>query len=294
MALSLSRRRSWLQSLVTVFRDARVHVRRVARIFVILSICMCAHATRANASPDERALPAAFDGGAQEPEVITPSRDQMVAIERWVRDYTAWKAWFAKWHNRIEPGLFGTRPRRPRPEPPSALVAACPAPLNADGVLLDACRLLEEWRNQDVASEIIKEQVTATRTQKEVEDRSVWWRHVHLDALWPMTQGTSGVFGVLGLHSTIDLTGRMEIFLAPGAILMRVPTPAGPQWKPATDWGLSCRLADFTLPGARRPATLHINIAKVWLLGEREDLPGVERDMYIAGFSLTFRKVVRH
>ena len=96
----------------------------------------------------------------------------------------------------------------------------------------------------------------------------------------------------LGLHSTIDLTGRVELFLAPGAILMRVPGPSGPEWKPATDWGLSYRVTDFTMPGARRPVTLHLNMARVWLFGQREDVP--QSDMYIAGFSLTFRKMVTH
>ena len=218
------------------------------------------------------------------------SRDQIALVERWVRDYTAWKEWFAKWHNRAEPGLFGTRERRPRPDPPAVLLATCPVPASADAVLVNACHLLEEWRNDDVATEIIKQQVASSRAKKETEDRSVWWRHVHFDALWPMTQGTSGVYGLVGLHSTIDLTGRVELFLAPGAMLMRVPGPAGPQWKPATDWGLSYRVTDFTMPGTKRPVTLHLNMARVWLFGQREDVP--QSDMYLAGFSLTFRKIV--
>lgn len=238
--------------------------------------------------------PSSSEAEAQNPTVTTMSRDAMRHVERWVRDYTAWKAWFAKWHNRVEPGWFGTRDRRPRPDPPAVLLETCPVPPDAEAVLVKACRLLEEWRKDDIATEIIEQQVATTRAQKETEDRSVWWRHVHLDALWPMTQGTSGIYGLVGLHSTIDLTGRVELFLAPGAILMRVPGPAGPEWKPATDWGLSYRVTDFTMPGTRRPVTLHLNLARVWLFGQREDVPGVQSDMYLAGFSLTFRKMVTH
>ena len=168
-------------------------------------------------------------------------------------------------------------------------------PSGEAGELADACQLFNEWRNDDVATEVIKQQVATTRAQKETEDKSVWWRHVHLDAVWPMTQGTSGIWGVVGLHTTIDISGRVEMFLTPGAMLMRVPGPTGvDQWKPGTDWGLSFRLADFTIPATRRPATLHMNLARVWLLGNMEDVSGTQSNMYLAGFSLTFRKVVTH
>jgi hypothetical protein len=83
---------------------------------------------------------------------------------------------------------------------------------------------------------------------KENDQKTVWWQHIHLDALWPMTQGTSGVYGILGLHTTIDLTGRVELFVAPGAILMRVPGPSGNgEWKPATD----CRVSATASPISR-------------------------------------------
>jgi len=267
---------------------------RATRTFVILVLSLCSHVSVAYALPVDSFTEPASLRDEQEPASTTLSRDQMSALERGVRDYTAWKAWFAKWHNRVEPGWFGTRERRQRPDPPAALVATCPVPVDADTALVNACRLFEEWRNDDVPTEITKQQVATTRAQKETEDRSVWWRHVHVDALWPMTQGSSGIYGVLGLHTTMDLTGRVEIFLAPGAILMRVPGPAGPEWKPATDWGLSYRVTDFTMPGTKRPVTLHANLARVWLFGQKDDMPGTQSDMYIAGFSLTFRKVVTH
>jgi hypothetical protein len=227
------------------------------------------------------------------PTSTSLSKEEMKAIEQWVHDYKKWKAWYAKWRNHVEPGLFGsTRDRRQRPDPPATLATVCPVALDESNVLAEACRLFKEWREDDLATEVIKQQVATTRAQRETEDKSVWWRHVHLDAVWPLTQGKSGVWGVVGLHTTIDISGRVELFLTPGAMLMRVPGPGGAdQWKPATDWGMSFRLADFTIPGTHRPATLHMNLARVWLLGRMDDVPGVQTDMSLAGFSLTFRKV---
>jgi hypothetical protein len=212
-------------------------------------------------------------------------------IERWTHDYAEWRAWFEQWRNRREPGWFGTRQRRERPDPPPSLAAACPVASNETGVLADACRYFAEWRDDDAAAAIAAQQATAARAQHERARHTVWWQHVHLDALWPVTQGQSGMFGVVGLHTTIKVSGRIQVFVAPGAILMRVPdATGGRQWKPATDWGFSYRVVDFTLPRARRPSTLHLNLAKVWLLGGRDNLAGVDTDMYLAGLSLTFRK----
>jgi len=266
----------------------------IGRGIVIIVAGLCA-SLPAGAACSADARQAGAAQSTAEPLASSLTKEEMTAIERWVHDYKDWKAWYAKWRNRVEPGLFGTRERRKRPDPPPVLATACPVRAGETGVLADACQLFKEWSNDDVATEVIKQQVATTRAQKETEDKSVWWRHIHLDAVWPMTQGSSGVWGVVGLHTTIDIAGRTELFLTPGAMLMRVPGPGGAdQWKPATDWGLSFRLADFRIPATRRPATLHVNLARVWLLGRMEDVPGVESDMYIAGFSVTFRKIVTH
>jgi hypothetical protein len=52
--------------------------------------------------------------------------------------------------------------------------------------------------------------------------------------------------------------------------------------------GFSYRVANFTMPRMKRPATLHVNLAKVWLFGKAEEASGVQSDTYLAGFSLTF------
>jgi len=266
----------------------------IGRGIVIVVAGLCASLPVGSVCLAEARQAVAAQSTAEPATASSLTKEETSAIERWVHDYKAWKAWYAKWRNRIEPGLFGARERRKRPDPPSVLATVCPAPAGDTGLLTDACQLFKEWSNDDIATEVIKQQVATTRAQKETEDKSVWWRHIHLDAVWPMTQGSSGVWGVVGLHTTIDISGRVELFLTPGAMVMRVPGPDGGQWKPATDWGLSFRLADFRIPTTHRPATLHVSLARVWLLGRMDDVPGVESDMYIAGFSLTFRKLTTH
>jgi hypothetical protein len=269
---------------------------RVMRFGIMVLIGLAAGTCIARANEPERQAPLP----SRSIRLVVPAPDavsaaeRLASIERWTREYTAWKQWFELWRNRREPGWFGTRQRRERPDPPASLAGACPVPADETGILADACRLFAEWRSQDAGTAIATQQVAATRTQNEAPRRTVWWQHVHLDALWPMTQGSSGMFGVVGLHTTIKVTGRVQVFVAPGAILMRVPDASGSQqWKPATDWGFSYRMFDFTMPGMRRQSTLHVNLAKVWLLGSTENLAGVNSEMYLAGFSLTFRKNAR-
>src|SRR5262245_17578583 len=186
------------------------------------------------------------------PNAVSPV-ERAWALERWTKDYAAWKAWFDQWRNRPEPGLWHNKDRRDPPVPPDWLAADCARPAENEGMLAEACQFLADSTSADLATEMVVAQQTTARTQKEAPGRTAWWSHVHLDALWPMTQGGSSVFGVVGLHTTIGIGGRMQIFLAPGAILLRAPSLDGSQhWQPATDWGFSYRMFNFTMPGIRR------------------------------------------
>ena len=209
-------------------------------------------------------------------------------MRRWIRDYQTWKEWNEKWRNRWEPGWMGTRERRKRPDPPFWLDAACRDD-NVDdtGILADACRALTDWKDDDASAEL-RRQMAAARTQHETVNKTVWWEHVHIDALWPMTQVRSSVFGVLGTHATVDVAGRLQVFVAPGAILLNLPNGRDREWRPATDWGIAYRCFDFTLPGSDRRASLHINLAKAWILaGPSNVFPS---SINLAGFSVTLKK----
>ncbi len=207
-------------------------------------------------------------------------------VQEWTKEYTKWRTWFAEWRNRREPGWLTTRDRRQPPEPPAWLPATCSTLLDEAGPVVDGCRALREWARNDYLVDVLTEQVVQTRADQEAPKKSSWWQHVHLDALWPMTQAGSSVLGVCGVHATLDVSKRVQVFLAPGAILMRLPAPDGARWTPATDWGFSYRLFDFRMPATRRPAALHMNIAKVWVFGATP-LP-IRGELYLAGLSVTF------
>jgi hypothetical protein len=218
----------------------------------------------------------------------SPSQ-QLVELARWTRDYAEWKTWYVKWRNRLEPGLLSARERREAPDPPSWLAGMCVAPLDDKGPLGDACTAWREWAARGEAASIAAAQQAQARQQREAPTKAAWWERVHVDALWPMTQVGSSTLGVAGMHATVHVTARLQVFLAPGMMMMRVPAMNGDMtWSAGTDWGFSFRLFDFRLPGAGRPSTLHFNLVRVWVLGGQEIArPG---EMYLAGFSMSFKR----
>lgn len=214
---------------------------------------------------------------------------QLAALQRWTHDYAEWEAWFLRWRSRLEPGLWSTRARRQPPVPPSWLPDACVSLLIDIGPLADACRAWREWNSGDEGAGLVQQQTTQARSALEAPQKTAWWEHVHVDGLWPMTQTGSQAFGLAGMHTTFNVTTRLGVFLAPGAILMRVPAiTGGMTWSAATDWGFSYRLFDFRLPATGRTSTLHFNMVRVWMLGGNAlQTPG---EMYLAGFSVTFKR----
>jgi hypothetical protein len=219
----------------------------------------------------------------------SPARE-LDALRRWTREYAEWHAWFLQWRSRPEPGLFmSARARRPAPVPPSWLGDACAGAHVDAGPIVDACRAFAEWNSRNEPAQLLAEQAVQAHAQREAPARTLWWERIHVDGLWPMTRSGSSAIGVAGMHSTMQVGERMQVFLAPGLIMMRVPTLQGQMtWSPATDWGFSYRLTDFRLPGMRRASSLHLNFVRVWLLGQHAIVPPGE--MYLAGCSITFRK----
>jgi hypothetical protein len=210
-------------------------------------------------------------------------------VRQWITDFQKWQEWNALWRNRREPGWMGARERRVRPDPPDWLPAECHDSIVHEGnTLVTACRLLSEWKDDDGVA-ALRKQTAAARTQREEVHKTVWWEHVHFDALWPMTQLHGSVFGVVGMHATIEVAGRFQIFVAPGAILLNLPKDRfSREWRPATDWGIAYRMFDFTMPGTDRRASLHLNLARAWLIGGPGNLTTSSIDL--AGFSVTLAR----
>lgn len=278
----------------TLFADA---LRAAAVILAVLTATVLTATSSASAqTPDTgdrllpgRAIPPA-ERAIQPPSLpMWDTAARQEELDAWIEDFSQWQAWAATWGNRREPGWFrSARARRPKPDPPLWLFQAC------EGVALDPdapnepCQLLSEWSGGAAAATQPILNRTAT-TGSEDTAKITWWEHVHLDGGWPAMQSGVSIYGVLGMHATTTIKGRFQIFVAPGAMLMNVPTADGNRaWRIATNYGIAYRLVQFTLPGTSRLAYLHLNLAKAWLLGAGPDVPTSSTDF--AGLSITFKK----
>lgn len=256
-------------------------------IFLAVMVSLCADTAAAQES--DTVLPGrAIALPAIDFAVYSPA-ERVQLLERWTRDAREWSAWFARWRNRSEPGWFSSRQRRPAPVPPAWLPAACSNVLEDAGPLVDACQAWRDWRRDDLAADLLIQQTTQVRQTVEAPEKTLWWERVHVDAFWPMTRSGTSAFGVAGVHTTLHLGPRLQVFMTPGAILMRIPGYDGEQtWTTGTHWGFSYGLFDFRMPGLRRASTVHFNLARVWILGTSAvQTPG---DLYLAGFSVTFKR----
>jgi hypothetical protein len=220
-----------------------------------------------------------------------PSLDEhsTVELQTWMDDFTDWQAWWSQWQSRREPGwLTGYRARREKPSPPAWLPGRCLTVFDESDSLLLACARLAEWRENESTSRIRSVRVTAT-TGREAEPKTTWWEHVHMDLLWPSMQWQASIYGVVGMHVATTVRGRWQVFTAPGVVMLNLPLRDGTRvWKAAANYGIGYRLADFTFPG-KRPAELHVNLAKTWLLSDVSDAV-TGRSIDLLGFSITFKK----
>lgn len=218
----------------------------------------------------------ASDSGAREDE-----------LKQWVHDFSEWKNWAARWGNRREPSLFsGWRERRPRPNPPAWLFERC-SDFEQTGPLVVGCTLLAEWGTDYATAQAATARVAGSLSQED-DHRLTWWEHVHMDMLWPAMQAGASLYGVLGMHVTTAVRGRLQVFVAPGVMMLNVPTRSGARaWKAAANYGIAYSLFDFRFPGNRQ-AQLHVNLAKAWLLDAGPDVTTKSTDF--VGFSMTFKK----
>jgi hypothetical protein len=126
------------------------------------------------------------------------------------------------------------------------------------------------------------------KTQGEDTPTTIWWEHVHVDALWPALQWQASVYGVVGTHATTTVKGRLQVFIAPGVMFLNMPARNGSRvWKFAANYGIGYRLAEFNFIG-KRQGVLHVNLAKAWVVSDVSDVV-VDRTMDFVGFSMTFK-----
>jgi len=218
---------------------------------------------------------------APAPPVLTLSTEQLQELDQWTRDFTEWQKWTDLWLNRRQSGKWQYAvERRKKPDPPVWLDEACIL-LAGDDQFVRPCELLASWRGDPVA-EKNRRAATATATQDEADTKSVWWRHLHVDGLWSTTQSNTTALGLFGVHATIDVVGRVQVFATPGLLVVSLPSFSGDRsLSPATDWGVTYRLFNV----GRN--TVHFNLVHAWVLANRASI--INPNVTLAGFSVTFR-----
>jgi hypothetical protein len=222
-------------------------------------------------------------------QAVELDAQQAAELDQWIKDFNEWKLWWAQWANTREPGwMTSSRQRRQKPEPPEWLADRCATVFAESDSLRPACVQLEEWQSDNVTM-IKKAKQAAVIQRGEAREKKAWWEHVHLDLLWPATELRNSVYGVVGFHTAVEVKGRLQLFLTPGVMLLNLPTVDSKRtWKMATNYGIGYRLVDFRFPGGR-PATLHVNIAKSWMLSDAQDAL-VGKNLDFVGFSIAFKR----
>jgi hypothetical protein len=234
-----------------------------------------------------RAIPADTSALIAAPDLLISSAERDAELQRWVQEFTAWQAWVAQWGNRSQPGwLTSSRGRHQKPAPPAWLPERCLSVFDEADPLVEACGLLADYREERGPARV-RQLRAAVVGKREEAPKTTWLKYVHFDLLWPAMQWQSSTYGVIGMHIATPVGGRLQIFTAPGAMLLNLPTRGGGRvWKVAANYGIGYKMLDFTLPGSR-PASLHVNLAKTWLLSDSVDLIG-GRSTDFVGFSITF------
>ena len=261
-----------------------MRIRRREILAAVILVCLAGIAPLAaqSAEPLPASVPSTeLSPGVLAPPLITVTLEEMQELQRWTRDFLEWQKAVDKWLNLRTQGSFSRfLESHKKPEPPVWLQGACEL-LADDPQFSAACEMRARWDDDPFTMRSRKAAVTAV-AQKEAPANSVWWRHVHLDGLWSTTQSNLTVFGLFGMHLTVPVEGRMQVFVAPGVLMVSVPTMSGTrELKAATDWGVTYRLFE-----AGRN-TVHFNLVHAWVIASGQQLASPQ--MTLAGFSISFR-----
>jgi hypothetical protein len=263
----------------------RIHRTGVMCPFVLFSFLFVAPGFAESATDDRlpaRPLPIATPMHLiDELPVLVVTQEQFEELEQWTADFSEWQQWADRWLNRRQPGKWSyIVERQKKPDPPVWLPDFCEL-LSDDDRLEDGCRLLAAWRDDTIGARN-RHTATAARTQQEAPTKTSWLQHLHVDGLWSTTQSSMIAFGLFGAHATVDVKGRVQVFVVPGILLISVPQMYGRRelW-PATDWGISYRL--FSVGRS----TVHFNLVHAWLLSNRAN--AINPNLTLAGFSVSFK-----
>jgi len=245
-------------------------------------------------------LAVAFSGGsvcwAQPASLGEQELEQRhVELEHWLEQYRHWERWIAVNGNRPAQSLLGhpKSERMQRPEPPAWLNEECSTLIGYEGLLAEACDILDQWRG--LANHLDRlgrnpRLVTAGTVVNDKVVKSSFWQRVHLTGLWtPGQVPPPPLYGVVGMQIGVVELGRVTV-PAVGVMLVTLTGADGKrEWKPATTISVSFRLVNLNLRGTT--ASLHFNVSRLTISGiERVGPASIPVDGNFVGLSVSFKK----
>lgn len=244
-------------------------------VFAASSAAQTTETIPLKADPDALATP--------EAPLVIVTQERVDELERWATEFAAWQVWAEQWLNRRQPGFWSNYiERTKKPDPPAWLDDQFCGLLSGEQPFTRGCALLTTWREDPI---VTKQRRTSGAALAQIENpkNSIWWQHIHVDGVYSSTQSNVSAFGLFGAHVSLDVAGRLQTFLAPGILLVSVPTLNGSrEMYPATDFGISYRLFDVGR------STVHFNMVQAWVLGNQPNL--LNGKLLLAGFSVSFRR----
>jgi hypothetical protein len=223
-------------------------------------------------------------------------------LARWIKDYKAWQEWDAEWINRRQwvmhpfpypfwkemPDVFSyIAARRIEPEPPAGLEAECARWSGTSTVRGDrgeGCRLLAVWKD-DYITQRLRYATAVAIARKDHPSRTRFLEYIHFASLsTSMQPGGERAYGLAGVHATIPIKGRWQVYALPGIMAVSVPTAQGHRSVTiGYDWGMAVRMFDVDLPIIGVPVRTHLNLVHVWL-------PEVNQKIDMIGLSFTINR----
>lgn len=232
---------------------------------------------------------------AQEAAPGQQSAQRLDELAQWLRLYDEWEEWFELWGNRVARN-FHDQPiwkRKKRPDPPVWLEEACQGFLGAQPLLERACDILRHWDEQPL--EILQRRNSSlVRSGGKVDDKIVkssFFQRVHLTGLWTRAQyPATQLYGIIGMQISVFELGRYTL-PAVGVMLVMIPDgEGGHDWKPASTVSVGFRLFDFVTPFVRKPASLHVNVARTNIHGVQDERVLPAMSVNFVGFSVSGKR----
>ncbi len=209
--------------------------------------------------------------------VVVLSDDRLAALQEWTLDYGGWLDRANDRAHHTPAPLWSVFAGTAEPAPPPWLGTACEL-LAGTEQFVRPCELLAVWRDDPGAKS--RHAALVALIQKEAPEKTIWWQHLHIDGLWSTTQSNVSALGLFGMHMTVTVVGRVQVFVAPGIMLVSVPTLYKTrEVVPAADWGVSYRLFNVG------SSTVHLNLVHAWML----QAAAINANTTLAGLSVTFR-----